>query len=175
MTTKSSPVSTLVKEIKSKLLDRLLELDIVESDLIVATVRKHRPNLVGYYSNMSQFRGKARIVVDADHILDHYFDAADARLEIYRTIAHEYGHMIAEAIRETPRLSNYTDAFDVPPWQQTFENEELFAESFADFCCEPEECNKNEFWVPFMAAYSLEFDRLFADEDQEKMEKQHDL
>lgn len=158
----TSASASLALEMKRKLLSRLKELGIQESELIVACVRKHRPNQVGYYSHLSQFRGRARIVVDATYILGHYLDLEDARLEVYRTIAHEYGHIMAEAIRELPRMGDGTSVFALPAWQLTFNSdEELFAESFADFCCEPELCGKIKFWETYMPLFSSEFMRLF--------------
>jgi hypothetical protein len=153
---------------KQALLKRLAELGVDETgNLIVASVRKSRPGLVGYYSHMSQFRGRARIVVDPQNIAEGLREMDDCApsdvevaREIFKTIAHEYGHIIAEAIRELPRMGG---TFNVPDWKSTFDaDEEEFAEDFARLMA-LQHCSF-DFWDTFMPQYAAEFDRLFSEE-----------
>ena len=132
-----------------------------DGTLVVANVRKTKPGRVGYYSHMSQFRSRARIVVDVAAIqaeLPPYL-VVD---EVLKTIAHEYGHIIAEAIREIPRLSNGADRIAVPDWTAQFPDEEDFAEDLARFLVSYDS-QKEHFWEPFLRAYGAECARLYAE------------
>lgn len=159
-----------VKDAKERLLTFLSRNGINEAgNLIVACIRKSRGGLVGYYSNLSQFRGgRARIVVDVDSIKNGMAGCSKILVdeEILKTVAHEYGHVIAEAIREVPRLSG-GDRFNVPDWKPVFGNdEERFAEDFASLVVEYTSAHEI-FWGEFLPAYAAELKRLFVSDEDE--------
>lgn len=135
----------------------------LEDNIVVANVRKSKKNRVGYYSSMSQFRSKPRIVVDVPSIESHYEGSRMlVEEEILLTIAHEYGHVMAECIRELPRVSNGREAFKgLPDWKEEFdEDEEQFAEDFARFLVTYDALSES-FWDQFMPLYAAEFKRIF--------------
>lgn len=160
-----------LKKVKLKLLAFLDEQGIDESgSLIVASVRQSRDGRVGYYSSMSQFRGRARIVVDHTAIRSYYESSGKGNREsviqdeIFRTVAHEYGHIIAEAIRVHNRMPEQYH-FDVPDWHVEFDDEEDFAEDFAVMVVDCRSSHE-EFWERFLPLYAKEFNRLFVDDEQ---------
>lgn len=148
----------LVRKARTELLQRLHQMGIPESELIVARVRqpKRHQGVVGYYSNMSQFRSKARIVVHITAIRAEVPEH-DVYAEVLKTIAHEYGHIIAEMIRHMAKH----DPMKVPCWKGCFQaDEELFAEDFArhlvgDLREEP------QFWEQFIPELAAEYRRVF--------------
>lgn len=148
----------LVKNVRSELLRRLHGMGIPETEIIVARVRqpKRHKGVVGYYSRMSQFRSRARIVVHVEAIREgsHPDDVYD---EVLKTAAHEYGHVIAEMIRHM----EMHDPMQVPCWKDAFyDDEELFAEDFARHLV-GELREEPEFWDRFIPLLSSEYSRVF--------------
>lgn len=69
---------------------------------------RHREGRVGYYSCMSQFNRRARIVIDVDAIrsgLAEYGDenAVAIEREAFKTATHEYGHVMVELMNFSAR------------------------------------------------------------------------
>ncbi|KVP96417.1 hypothetical protein WJ97_11040 [Burkholderia ubonensis] len=156
----------LLKQAKKDFLSKLQKLGIEESELIVATMRKSRNGSpVGYYSRMSQFRSKARVVVDVEYIESCYISKLVAEEEVLKTIAHEYGHIMAEAIRHVNGLPEASGRFTVPDWKTEFgDDEEVFAEDFARFCV-TYDAHHETFWDRFLPVYAADFSRLFLSHD----------
>lgn len=152
-----------LKQAKAVFLKKLAGFGIEETELIVAPMRKSRDGVVGYYSHMSQFRSRPRVVIDVAEIQANYMMQALVDEEVLLTLAHEYGHIIAEAIRELPRLSDGTDRFAVPDWPPVFDgDEEQFAEDFARYCV-TYDARHEPFWEVFVPQYAQEFERIFTD------------
>ena len=162
-TATTPPPAFSLKAAKQKFIDRLHALGIPEWELIVAPMRKTRNgNPVGYYSHMSQFRSKARVVVDVAFIEDRYISKAVIEEEVLLTIAHEYGHIIAEAVAHVNRVATEaSERFNVPDWKVEFNgDEEVFAEDFARFCITYDSMHE-DFWDKFVPLYGVEFRRVF--------------
>lgn len=150
-----------LKQLKQRFLARLCALGIPEWELIVAPMRKPRKGVVGYYSNMSQFRSRPRVVVNVVDIQDRYISRGVVEEEILLTIAHEYGHIIAEAIAHVNRGQWDTGHFTVPDWKVEFAgDEEEFAEDFARFCI-TYDAHHEEFWDRFIPLYGADVRRIF--------------
>ncbi|GBG14466.1 uncharacterized protein NMK_2065 [Novimethylophilus kurashikiensis] len=134
----------------------------LEDNIIVAKVRKSKPGRVAYYCGMSQFRNKPRLVIDVEAIAAEYVSAALIEEEVLMSISHEYGHCIAECIRETPRISRGGDVFiGLPDWKPVFDSdEEYFAEDFARFMV-TYDARQEPFWDDFMPKYIAEFKRIY--------------
>lgn len=131
--------------------------------------RRQRERLggcVGYYSAMSQYRSRIRIVVIVDNVRSGIErsatpEDAGARLaaQVERTLAHEYGHVMAEAIKVEAARGN---VWNVPSWGSRFDDdEEEFAEDFARFLTGSADCDAT-FWEAFMPRYASEWLRTFA-------------
>jgi hypothetical protein len=155
----------MLKKAKSQLLSALNSYGIdEETNLIVANIRKIRKNTLGYYANMSQFRGRARIVVDANAIRSLLAEADGGiepqdwmvEAEVLKTIAHEYGHIMAEAMRVSKKCDS---PFNVPCWEAEFYDEEDFARMLIE-----DEASHSIWWISFMPQYAKEFNRLFIQE-----------
>jgi hypothetical protein len=139
---------------KETLLDELLRHGRDErGNLIVARMRKPRAGVLGYYCGLSQFRGGTRLVVDIGAIAEALgmgetcpSEIAD---EIVMTLAHEYGHAVAELIEHAPRILGRFLA--VPDWKQAFGDEEELAEDLARMIC-GRNCERG-FWDVFIPAY----------------------
>lgn len=85
--------------------------------------------------------------------------AAEVSTQVRATLAHEYGHCMAEAIRVEFNSGN---AWTVPAWGSVFDDdEEAFAEDFARFLIGAD-CEA-EFWMEFLPVYALEWHRSFVD------------
>lgn len=152
-----------LKALKAQFLEKLAKHGLADS-IVVAGVRKSKKSRVGYYSRMSQFRGKPRIVVDVESIRTHYAGGSQHLVdeELLLTISHEYGHVMAECIRELPRVSGGREAFQgLPDWKAEFDgDEERFAEDFARFLVTYDALSES-FWDKFMPVYVAEFKRIF--------------
>jgi hypothetical protein len=163
VTAVARPKAFSLKTAKQRFMERLHALGIPESELIVAPMRKTRDGSpVGYYSHMSQFRSKARVVVDVAYIEDRFISKATIEEEMLLTIAHEYGHIIAEALAHVNRHATAVEErFAVPDWKSAFnDDEEVFAEDFARFCITYDALHE-DFWDKFVPLYGLEFRRVF--------------
>jgi len=155
------PAEFSLKLAKAKFIARLHELGIPEWELIVATMRKPRKGVVGYYSNMSQFRSKPRVVVNVAEIQDRYISYGVIEEEVLLTIAHEYGHIIAEALAYVNGRDCGAGRFTVPDWKVEFNgDEEEFAEDFARFCI-THDAHHEAFWDRFVPVYAADFRRVF--------------
>lgn len=153
----------MLKKAKAQFLAKLASFGL-EDNIVVANLRKPRADAVGYYSSMSQFRSKPRIVVNVDFIEKAYISRRLMEEEILLTICHEWAHCAAEAIRVLPRITSGSDRFDVPVWQAVFANdEELFAEDFARYCV-TYDSHQEAFWDVFIPRYVIEFKRVFIQE-----------
>ncbi|WP_434716057.1 hypothetical protein [Paraburkholderia sp. A3RO-2L] len=150
----------VLKQAKQRFQSILGNYGLVDNDLVCAIPRKSKPNVVGYYSHMSQFRSRARIVVDVAAIEAEFpDDALGASEQVHMTLAHEYGHVIAECIRF---MESQGASFTAPTWRDEFENdEEEFAEDFARFCI-TKTAYHAAFWQRFIPAYVSDFNRLFS-------------
>ena len=139
-----------------------------KGQLILAAVRKSRKvrgeYVLGYYSYMTQFRGRARIVVDPVAIRSELAPSLCGKAltlaineQVLMTAAHEYGHVIAEFLRVTKRgaLSNIWPCakIDVPDWTLSFTDEEDFAEDFAQYLTKSGDFYNDEFWDTFLPKY----------------------
>ena len=123
----------LLLESKEWLLKELSAKGIHEraGDLMVCGVRKSRPHRVGYYGFMSQFKTRARIVVDVQSIREAMGDEFDTARQVRMTCAHEYGHMLAELLRVLKAESDVFAQLEAQ-WKAEFDsNEEAFAEDLA--------------------------------------------
>lgn len=161
--TNTKPKAFTLKVAKQRFLDRLHALGIPEWELIVAPMRKSRNgNPIGYYSYMSQFRSRPRMVVDFAYIEGRYLSQAVIEEEVLLTIAHEYGHIIAESLAHVNRTAaTAAERFDVPDWKTRFDgDEEEFAEDFARFCI-TDDSEEEGFWEKFVPQYGREFRRIF--------------
>lgn len=168
-----------VRDARGWLLGALLRWGVDESGhLIVATPRatrgkrgaKHQRGrlrgCVGYYSSLSQYRSRIRIVVIVKNVRRGIEEltgqeAESDRLieEIKRTVAHEYAHAMAEAIKVEADEGN---PLNVPGWRSRFDgDEEEFAEDFARFLTGSADCDAS-FWDEFMPRYGREWLRTFA-------------
>lgn len=122
---------------------------------------------IGYYSAMSQYRSRIRIVVVVASIrreLGNPFAFEDdfngIEREIERTVAHEYGHVMAEAVRVEGERGN---RWNVPEWPSSFDgDEEAFAEDFARYLTGDANSEK-AFWADFMSRYGHEWRRTFCE------------
>lgn len=150
-----------LKDAKAKFIARLHALNIPEWELIVAPMRKPRKGVVGYYSNMSQFRSRPRVVVNVAEIEDSYISRAVIEEEVLKTLAHEYGHIVAEALAHVNGRNWGGERFTVPDWKPEFNgDEEAFAEDFARFCITYDSLHEN-FWDKFIPVYAADFRRVF--------------
>ena len=151
-----------LKLLKQRFLARLTALGIPEWELIVAPMRKPRRGVVGYYSHMSQFRSRPRIVVDVATIQGRYTSRSVGEEEILLTISHEYGHIMAEAIEHVNRVQSASERFKVPDWKLEFDgDEEEFAEDFARYCV-TYDAHHEAFWDRFVPVYGAEAKRIFS-------------
>lgn len=156
-----SSTEVSLKQLKQRFLARLSALGIPEWELIVAPMRKPRKGVVGYYSHMSQFRSKPRVVVNVADIQDCYISRGVVEEEILLTIAHEYGHLIAEALAHVNGGRWDCGHFTVPDWKVEFNgDEEEFAEDFARFCI-TYDAHHEAFWDQFVPVYGADVRRIF--------------
>ena len=140
-----------------------------KGQLILAAVRKSRKikgeYVIGYYSYMTQFRGRARIVIDPVAIRNELSPILCGKAltlaineQVLMTAAHEYGHIIAEFLRVTERgtLSKVWPCvkIDVPDWTLSFTDEEDFAEDFAQYVTKSSALCNDEFWNTFLPKYA---------------------
>jgi len=170
----------IVKAVKIVFLDALKEHGIDEKgQLILAAVRKSRKirgeYVLGYYSYMTQFRGRARIVIDPVAIRTELAPALCGKTltlaineQVFMTAAHEYGHIIAEFIRVTERglVGQAIIKVDVPDWTLSFTDEEEFAEDFARYLAKDVGLCEDEFWKEFLPKYASEIERIYSKWDQ---------
>ncbi|TXG96156.1 MAG: hypothetical protein E6R08_10310 [Nevskiaceae bacterium] len=155
-----------LKAAKARLVQAMLPYGLdVTDDVTVARPRKGRPGVVGYYARMSQFRSRARIVVDAIAIRqgleeigqdDEDFEA-EVRHEIQVTVGHEYGHSVAEALR----FLTYIDrSLSVPDWRRHFgDDEEAMAESLGCLLAGTPRSEDSAFWSDFLPQFGTEMAR----------------
>lgn len=157
----------IIRNAKSRLIGELKKFQIDEDgNLIVAEVRKSRKGIVGYYSYMSQFRGRARIVVDVNEIRSAIMHEAEVERQVYKTIAHEYGHVLAEFIAFHAHRGR---PLDVPDWRDVFGgDEEEFAEDFARFICGAG-LTETQFHQALLTRLHSEFARLSGEQDEESL------
>lgn len=147
----------VLRESKVWLLQALARLGVEEepSQLTVCRVRKSRPSRVGYYSHMSQFCGRARIVIDVESIRREMPTEPEAVIQVRMTCAHEYGHMVAEMLRWMKNESESFKELDAR-WKSAFdEDEEAFAEDLARELVRPEMASWMG-WQAFMAEFGKE-------------------
>ena len=151
----------LIKPAKLVLKAKLEALGIIDDDLLIVSMRKSRSGNIGYYSTKSQFRGKARIVVDSKFIRDQYMYESDAQEEVLKTIVVLYAHIIVELIDcLTENQQGNPDKFKVPDWRITFNGDiSEFSEDLGRYLVTFDAKNE-DFWEVFLYHYAAEFNRL---------------
>lgn len=153
-------IAELRKNGKASLLAKL-EKHGLRDNIFVGVIRATRKNRVGYYNSLSQFRSIPRLMVDIKAIAESCGSLPYIEEQVDMTLAHEYGHVMAECIRCLPRYNQGQGFVGLPDWNVVFDqDEEAFAEDFARFLV-TYDALEEPFWDAFMTAYVGEFNRIF--------------